>query len=455
MFYGYVLFLLAVGLIIIYEIFKKPYLFWPCVFASTISAADLMFLQYGFVDEFFVACAIVGAMLFLMLDKSSTVTSRRKEKRKLHHEIHLLLFLAMISYMIFQASRGILVLESFQKFHWVIYYGMFGIILFVGSKRVCTYADGRKLVLSITIFSLFYVSQYLVITFITEVIYGMSRWDAQLQGNWIGGSYAMFPLVVTLPAIIYVLIDKSRVRSILGWITLVAAFSAAVISESRATMIPLFFVSLIALPVIGLRKIAFSTVIVSLILIFQLVFFGGIDFSKSTRIVEDLTQTITSNLSVKDDIGRKKDLDRIGHLMVAFKVLHNDFSHALFGYGLRVQGYVMAPYIIEYYHEYLPHLDVIKELGSLDDVATFGFSAILVGTGYIGMILILLNFVLTGYGIFVQSKGYHRTILLSSLAFLLLRLFANNHLSTMLLFVAIMPYGLLHQLSQCQPMTFK
>ena len=353
MFYGYVLFLLAVGLIIIFVIFNKPYLFWPCVFAATISACDLMFLQYSFVDEFFVACAIAGAMLFLSMDKSSTITYRRKGTRKLHHEIHLFFFLLMISYMIFQASRGILVLGSFQKFHWVIYYGMLGIIIFVGSKRVCAYMDGRKLVLFITIFTFFYVSQYLVIVFITEVIYRMSILDAQLQGNWIGGSYAMFPLVVTLPAIIYVLIDKNRARSILGWITLVASFFAAVISESRAAMIPLFFVSLIALPIIGLRKIAFSTVIVSLILMFQLVFWGHIDFSKSTRIAEDLTRTITSDIGIKDDTNRPKDLDRIGHLMVAFKVIQNDFHHALFGYGLRVEGYVMAPYIIEYYQKYL------------------------------------------------------------------------------------------------------
>ena len=121
-------------------------------------------------------------------------------------------------------------------------------------------------------------------------------------------------------------------------------------------------------------------------------FLGGIllvsnQFSVLKQLISDIL--ITGQIRNLDTgYTEKVDQDRLFHLQTAFEVITRDFFHLIFGFGFRESSYEMAQPLYDVYVEYLPHLDFESELGSRTNVSTFGFSALIVDFGLVGLLLI-------------------------------------------------------------------
>jgi hypothetical protein len=137
------------------------------------------------------------------------------------------------------------------------------------------------------------------------------------------------------------------------------------------------------------------------------------------------------------------DVDRYIYMRVAFVPISKSLVNFLFGYGYHVYGFVISPYVANLFAQYAPYTIVsIKE-----DVAAEAFTGHLVDTGVVGMLLLGMNF-LCVYRKISQQKNPNRIVLLACLFMMVFWSFVSNFRDMVIAYIAIMPSGLLIQLSR-------
>ena len=135
-------------------------------------------------------------------------------------------------------------------------------------------------------------------------------------------------------------------------------------------------------------------------------------------------------------------------LEIAFPIISSSNKTFFFGHGLRVGADLIGEHAARLWVKYVPHLsseaiETIRRYGS-----TNGFTALVVETGVVGLLLLCMNFLFVARGIFIRKSGGVRILLLSSLAVTFLWLFICNIADFVLFYLMIMPSGLLLQLSK-------
>jgi hypothetical protein len=84
-----------------------------------------------------------------------------------------------------------------------------------------------------------------------------------------------------------------------------------------------------------------------------------------------------------------RDLDRVLHLKAAFTSISENMFSFFFGYGYKEYSFALAKPLSELYSKNLPHLNFINEVGSYDNVSSFGLSSFLTDFGIIGLLLLV------------------------------------------------------------------
>jgi len=418
----------------------RPKLFWPMLIIVTVGTAGIMVGgQYTFLDEYLTGCILFGSLLAILVGRITLYKTRKGAWDQLHQWI----FFLMVIYMIVQAFRGLIVLESLRKIRWVIYYGMLGILSFVISQKGFPVPNVRKLSLMISGSGLAYLILYLAHGIFTEVVRGISRFDVQ-PGEWSTSAYALFFLSIGIPSAIFLIKDRSYRYRRVGWVVLVAATLASFYYYSRVSLLVVLAFSFVLLFKLGIRKVIF--IIFSVLVIFSLYsVIGNVTRRPMTRANDVFRETLRSTQSIRFwDDSSKTDVDRKVHVLAGFSAVTENWRSFLFGYGFRTHGVMISPHLKRLYKaKRLPHLARRVR----DDESTEGFTALLVDTGLIGMLLLGMNFLFVAHKIFVQKRNPHRTILLLSLLFTFLWLPVINMIDIMLFYLTIMPNGLLVQLS--------
>lgn len=445
-----IIFYATIGLVVVISVATKRQLFWPVLIFVTVGAADLAVGQYQIVEQWLTLSAIFGAFLSILSCKGSLHDN--KELGDSLRAFHIWIFNIMILYMMFQSLRGLLVLESVTAGRWVFYYGSLGVLSFLLTKKHFPVPNIGNFALIVSFATLFYLSQYFALVFITEIIHGTSRWVAQSQG-WVGGAYSLFSLAVGMPAIIILLTGQKRLFRMIGWVTLTAAIGGALVAERR-----LAWIAIVLLLVISLRKFAAKRAIVIVIAcVLAVVAYStyserplGDELRRFSTEFSDTLSPIweATRLSPSYEISEIRDVDRVIHLRVALERIGDNWATSLFGYGFRVGGFVIGPYLVEYYRAYLPHADINIEIGDVGNASTPGIPALFVDTGYLGVLLLLLNLFVVAYRIYLRKYNPNRWVLLISLVVLIAWLSGNNFLTYSLFYVAIMPEGILLQFSR-------
>lgn len=429
-----------IGIILMGVVATKPKYFWPILVIVSVGTVGMMVGgRYTFLDEYLIGCILFGSLLAISM---GTLTFRKSRENTWDH-LHKWVFLLMIIYMIVQSLRGLIVLESLRKIRWIVYYGMLGIIMFMISNKGFPVPSNRKISLIVSSTILGYLIFYIAYGLFSEIVNGISRWNLQCT-EWGSTAYSFFPLVIAIPAAIFLLKDRNRVYQRVGLATLITVALAAFYYNSRVSWLVIFGFLVVSLFKLGVRKV--TLIIFSFLVIFSL-YFGTSDRielgKEASSFFGELSRTIQGinfwDASAKTDILRKT------HLKVGFINIMENWKTLLFGHGFRVHGFVIGPDLRKIYAQY-NYPQFAARVG--DTVSTEGFTALLVDTGLVGMMLLVINFLLVARKIFVQKRNPNKNILLLSLIFAFLWLTVINMVDIMLFYFLIMPKGLLVQLSQ-------
>lgn len=430
---------LSFAAILFFAAMVRPKLFWPILFFGSIVGSGLMATGVTIFDEIYVFSVVVAGLLLFMAGKAGL----HRGKDRFASVWHQAIFYVFILYLSWEALRGAMILSSPGKIRWIIFFVMIGVIGFLAAKKVFFNADGKNLVLSLAAGTSLYLAYYLGYGIFTESFRGLSRFSIQ-PGEWSTPAYALFPLIAGIPAAMILICAQGKhfYYQSTGWLVVILGMLAGIYYDSRIAIVFIATGLLVCLPQIGIKKIAPVLFLAAIGLLSAI---AVSDSSKMVRLADnfgtDLVATLRG-LVLWDD--SNKDIDRKVHIKAAILSINSDVVALLFGYGYRMHGYIIGPYLRELFMQ-RGFPEMAEKV--TDNESTEGFTAFLVDTGLFGMFLLVANFIFAGYRLIIQKNNPYRLILLVSLVFAFLWLPIINILDVVLFYLLIMPNGLLFQLS--------
>lgn len=427
--------LIFVGLVILGIAFKKPDLFWPILIVISVGTTGLLIKGYCVIDEYFLLCFLLGFFASVIFKK--ICLSRRSYN--FLEVFHIIIFFLFIVYILIQVVRGFWIWDDFKILRWFIYYLMLGVLaLFIILKEPSTVFNSRKASLIISLSAFIYFLSYLLHGLFSEIIRGISWFD--LQGvEWSGTAYAMFPIIIAVPAGIFLLRDRVWFYRLLGEVLLGLIVVISFYYSSRVSLLTIFvfFLFMFASFIVKKpKKIMIFTILIVLTLIILVLFVIG-----SKNVINYQKILFGNRYEAWRQAGG--DLDRYIHFRASFDAVDDNWSTLLFGYGIYSHRYVLAPYLQKLVNHYLPGV-VVEGI-----TRTEGFTALLVDTGWIGMLLFALNFLLVILKILSAHKlpSLDKIFLLLAVVITFCWLLISNIHDMILLYLLVMPSGLILQLT--------
>jgi len=422
----------------------RPRLIWPLLIVATLGAGSLNLNGLTFIDEILAGCVLIGIIAASIVSRSSF---RRNQERPKWNQIHLLVFILFAMYMMVESFRGMVDLESPRKIRWVIYFGGLLVMLYFLTRRGAPFGTRNQIAVLISTVALLYFAAYFAHGFLTESLRGISRYSTQ-SVEWGGTTAAMYPMVIAIPAAMLLTNAKARVHRSLGWATLLLMVVVGFYYSSRIAWMVMFAFMAVAPFTLGIRKFALmSGIFASVAIIFVTVFWPewyNLELFLSSQILNPFNELIGTQ-SVDD---KAYDYFREIHLKIAFPAISSSWHTFLFGYGFHAtpEG-LLGQYAVDLLPQNLWHLaDGLRATDS-----TEGFTALVTDTGLIGLLLFGANFLVTGREIIFAKAGSIKFLLLVALALTFGYIFVANILNFLLIYLLIMPSGLLVQWAKSEP----
>jgi len=422
------------GIIILMAVALKPKLFWPLLIFVAVGTAGLMVQGYCLIDEYLIMYVLLGALLVI----SIRGIQLQKKQGDIWVQLHRLTFFLMIIYMLIQSVRGVFLWEDWRIIRWIGYYIMLGITAFIISKKGFPIPNIQNISLSVASSTLLYFSFYLIHGLYYEKFKGLSRFDMQ-SIEWSGSAYATFPLTIAMPAVIFLIRYGTRIEKRFGWFVLGIASIMGYYYLSRISAI--IIITFLIAHVLTLRVSKTTFLIFLLILVLICVYLVQ---DNKWEPIEKMLNYFGSLVKSAQFLfsPRISDVSRYVHTKVAFIAIKDNLETLLFGYGVHSSHYVLGPYLKGLFSQYQLNVKV-KEI-----VRTTGFTALLVETGIIGMMLLVLNFIFIVHETLKLKDNPHRFFLLLAVFFTFIWVFVSNIQDIMLFYLLIMPSGLFIQLNK-------
>ena len=407
---------IVIGLIIAGVVALKPKLFWPMLIVAAVGTAGLILPQYRIplVDEYFIGCVLIGGLLAI----SVRLVSPGKREGNDWDRLHILVFSLMIVYMLVQTIRGLLLWEDLRLSRWIIYYIMLGMLSLILYRGYFPVPNVKRISMIILWSALLYYIVYWAQGFYAEEVIGISRFATQ-GIEWSGTSYAMFPLVVAIPAAILLFRDRARSQRWVGWAVIILILLLGIFYDSRTAWISTIAFFVISPTALRLRQTTMWLLI--FMGLFLILFHGQ---------AAQFLQRLGESAALQDP----NDAGRLLHSQAAFNAVIGEWTTLLFGYGVHSHHFVLGPYLnVAAYPFY---------------VYSTSFAGILVDTGLIGILLLVMNYLIVARNIFAPKKSPFRFILLLALLLPVYWILIIDLDDIMLFYLMIMPSGLLVQLSR-------
>ena len=423
------------GFVVVFIAATKPNRVWLLLIAISILSAGMLLRGLSLVDEYLLACFFLGTFMYVgMRFGFGTPKSFSRIER-----VHWFFFLLMAAYMMFQAMRGVSELESARKLRWVVFYGMIGLLPLTMYAGRFPLPSRRQVIFAVITSTVVYLTIYLLSGLAAEGIFNVDRYD--LQTVWWGSTaYAILPVAIALPAIFISIRDKDKWYRRLGWTAFLLVVLASMYYDSRVGMLAVIAFLIATLPVLGIKRYFWVLVsAVAVLFAFTLVIWPSYrTLGFTAQEVYGVVQT-TWDPAKRTQVGRR-DIGRAVYMRAAFSSIDGDWRTYLFGYGLRAHGRVISPRVSELYAQY-GRPDIAAQIK--EDTGTEAFTALVVDTGLVGLLLLVANFGLVAVQVMRNSSDRYRFLLLTSAVILFLWTFVINLLDVTLFYVAIMPSGLL------------
>jgi len=429
---------ILIGFTLMIFVIIKPRLFWYLLIIVCIIGAGPRVKGYLLLDELFAVFLILGAFIRI------SILKHRRGFRS--DNIYKTVFNIWIGYMIMESLVGIIENGDMRIIRWVIFFFSVGSIAYFAQQKKNEFPVPRKrhlcsvVLITVLIYNILYLAQGMYY----ESISGIGEWGRYLSQDdfWSGSAYAMFPAIIALPCAIIFLNDFASLNRIIGWTSICLIMYLAFYFDSRITWIIVFgniFVSFFRFR----PKLANLLPIYSLILVFSLI--AG---NRTTAIIENLYETSSALWSPnKSDVGRNLALK------AGFDTLMGSNRTLLIGDGMYSHKRTAVPYIKKLFLKYMPK-DDFHIPGSRDDAAlgltvwrTTAFTGLLIDTGLIGMTLLAIIFFSVLRSVIINNSRTSFNLILT-IALLCMWLLISNITDIVLLYIMIMPGGLIEKLSQ-------
>lgn len=406
---------------------------------SVIIICGLIYEKCNFLDEYIVACVLIGGMMVLTIGRIDLSRSNEDRSQRLHR----LLFTVMMVYMILESWRGMMVTDV-KKIRWVIYFIMLGIMAFMISRKGFSIPKGRELARILVVATLIYFVLFLVQGVFSTYLYGTEWYNLQ-NIKWGGSSYAVYPLVIGLPASFMGINDEEQFYRRLSWLCIFVMGITSLYYDTRSGYFIIIAYTAIAIVKMNLKQaLLIGAGFLTILLIFiSFVFPSYEDWEGfwSTTIFES-SKLLWSH---DPDNLRTGDLGRFAHMMIGPKIMEANPEVMLIGTGYRASEDLVAPTLMAAFLELNQPGWAEKNVGY---GSTIGITEMLVETGTIGIVILLSNMFVTAKQVMAGSEKQMRWFLLLSLACSFTWLVVTNPVDQVLFYFLIMPNGLIVQLSK-------
>ncbi|MFA5839214.1 MAG: hypothetical protein WC890_00995 [Candidatus Margulisiibacteriota bacterium] len=410
MVYSFLVFLFIIlGPILFFVGAMKPKMLWYMLIPACILGSGIMLGGYALIDEYLVDCIFFGILFAFSIGAIPFI----REKISNFDKLHLIIFLLMSFYMVFQCIRGVIISEDIRMMRFVIYYLLLGIMPFILSNRYFMVLSSNKAAMITAISGLLYMLTYFFHGFYSEFVLKINRFLPQ-GSEWSGSAAAVFPVLMSITA---VLCYNENAKN---WFSRLLVFLVAFISlivgfyyDSRMVILAVVGLMFIYLPRIRLREI--------LIILLMAIILVSWNNTLTVYSKYSFTDYFLVGIQATEAVSGQQDKDRGSHFKRAFVLLDNNIVSALVGEGW-------------YSHKLI--------LGQ----RSTAFAALMIDTGLIGMLLTTVCFLFAFIKVLISRSKYSILLMLTifmSFAWLMVA----PILDIVLLYIMIMPFGLINQLS--------
>lgn len=437
-FLGWELFLLAfISVVVIGLIIYKAALFWPLLIISCIVGTGPRIKGYFFLDEILTIAVLSGAVIRL------AVVRHNPQSGSVRDRLHRYVFGLWVGYMIAESILGIVANEDLRIVRWVIFYLTLAVLFLLTNKqyREFSFPPIRQVIWIVLITTSAVYVAYLVQGAYFDTLLGQHGRFLSQDSVWAGSAYATFPTLIAMPIAVFALLSAERKIRLLAWVTLGLMVATAFYFDSRVSWLVVLSFLAVALPTLKLHQILMFPVL----FVLGFILITGDPTSNLGGFFANLYEASQAIWSPG-----KSDVNRQLQLHAAFMRTFDNVKTFFIGDGMYSHRFTVIPYISHLYDLYLPEQDFIIRGSRRDELGmtifrTTGFTALLVDTGVIGMVLFCANYVLAARSLW-RSSSRHRLILLFTLGMSFLWLFVNNITDIILLYLLFLPHGLLHEL---------
>ena len=422
-------FYVIIGIYFLFKILIDSRNFLNLFFFSIIIGCGPMIFGYPLLDEYLISMLLIGSFLKIIMVPSKGVI---KKSTSFHYlAIHKFLFYLLVFYLFISCIRGMVVLNDLRMFRWIFFFINLGLVSFILNNY--RFSINRQQVIKIIFYlSNFYFIIYFLFGLFFETVLGLDKYD--IQGNvWVGTSTAALPIILySISLILFYEEFKTQNIKFKLLLSIILIFSIAVYYNSRVSII------ILSLVIIYFFFIFFSVkrnliILRPVIYIFIiLVLFNN--SSIRDNVVKYLPYDFDSyEFSVPKIINiEQSDKGRIISIKAAHLTLKDSISNFFFGGGWYTARYSMIKVINEV--RYKSGLSYFKS----SIYQPSAYNAIIVDTGFIGLILFLINLLLSIIAIFKSNNNrkFYLSLILSSIMIMSV---IGNFTPLLLSFILIMP----------------
>lgn len=446
---------LAMALAMMLSVMLRPKSFWYLILIGSIVGQGPRFLAYHVFDELLVGCVILGAIIRIaVLGPSRNFLAVASQQRAV--------YFLWIGYMIIESVVGVVFNDDLRIIRWIVFYTLLGLLPLI----IYHYDDHfpfpplKRVLQTILLTTLIYNLAYLGVGYAYDIILGSvsGRFSSQfLMGGfiWSGTATAVIPTLIALPAAIIVLTSRnySVLDKLLGWLILSTSMVLALFYDSRIA-----WVVILGCFAVSITKFKVSTIIMMAVM-FCLTF--SFFARNANQNIGDFFSVLSDGVQTLWTGGEKGDVSRRLQFKAGFMRLIDNPVTFFVGDGIYSHRFTVIPNIEELYAVNLPSSsfkkpagsdvevndDHVDNLGSIPIFRTTGFTALLVDTGLVGMFIFALNFFIVGV-ILLKQKGKYLLLFLFTLTLSFWWLFVNNVVDVIILYLLIMPGGLLERMNK-------
>jgi len=424
---------------------KHPELFWQYLIAGCLITTPLMIGEFTWYEEIF-------ALFYLFANLPVKLVKL--------HGFYRTLFAIFILYLIFQSFRGMVnvleyetIFESARKIRWPFFFLLILGLFYKSIGAKIEHVSRYDLAYKVSLAGLFLHCAYLLwgvyalafsgsAAFTQQAMLSVADFSGYIPGFmiaiWGATAYvhSLFPVIIL--AVLITLGDPVAYRRKIATFAFLVISATVVLFDSRSGGFALVLLTFLSIPLLGVIRI-FKITMLAFFVAVLIGMSSGFLVQKSGWFWEDIQRTLLLDSARQDK--SMQDIDRRVWLYSAVPALSSSPISLLLGYGWRMSGYIVAPYVYDIFDSY----GVKKSYTS--NVGTEAITNIAVDTGLLGLVILMFCFLLSAYEIYVSS-GVWRWIAIASLGLSFAWLFVINISDSLILYLTVMPRGILFQLTR-------